>query len=718
MNEDTSPALKRWKSLVAVASPLHDEPTSCGCYVVNSVLRALVRQHVGARSCPLCVSREDLLAIAVHHRLVTSDDAALTAAPAATRRAQAPTSASGKRQRADRAAKIQRRKVTKLITVKCALRSRVRGVADSMMAFYVVRQLQRRVEAYSKRTVNASLAFAGIVKGIFGHRQEEDAMVDDDNDLSWIADVPVPAELFTQTFFRQLLLGTDGATQPSQVVAQYHQAHPQLLLQGHRHLGDRNIYSAGAIQYQTNLKNALREELDGRIKVACRRLGLPTEEGRVVRYRINGWTLPSGFGCCLPQPEAADNAVSVHRRVLGLTGQGKLDDEWLRDDANLPALLRYNVFLNKVYQAADSKLFNIVPVCKVRAHFIRVDTSVLYGVLRDAGAISTHVPWSAFDKLRDVFWPDTFDFRKIKPRGYEFGESITTDGISMCATFEKTTAVVVSSTAAAPTTASSRGGMASSAYEPAPGDIVVGNDPGRINIYYMAGIHDKKIKVAKLTRKQYYTESGCITARANSERWSRGIKHQLDALSAVSPKGTSCEAHERHLGQFEIHKEALWTEYLRPRWARQRLSLYGGKKRVFANFFNRLTHQFAGGRLVVAYGNAKFPSGGAGEQSVPTTRAYKECASRVETYWADEHRTSKVHCRDDSVLQLVATKSCPSRALRGLLINPTLHKFVSRDRNAALNIRRLLFGPRPIILCRGGVMPRLEQAIVMRVKSR
>jgi hypothetical protein len=70
---------------------------------------------------------------------------------------------------------------------------------------------------------------------------------------------------------------------------------------------------------------------------------------------------------------------------------------------------------------------------------------------------------------------------------------------------------------------------------------------------------------------------------------------------------------------------------------------------------------------------SKFASGGAGEQSVPTTRAYKECFS---------FRTSKVDYRDDFVLQLMATRSKPRFRLRGLLFNPTAQRFVSRDLNA------------------------------------
>ena len=50
--------------------------------------------------------------------------------------------------------------------------------------------------------------------------------------------------------------------------------------------------------------------------------------------------------------------------------------------------------------------------------------------------------------------------------------------------------------------------------------------------------------------------------------------------------------------------DTLWNEYLKPRWANQRMRLYGGKKRVFAKFFNGLVSK--GKKTVVAYGAAKF----------------------------------------------------------------------------------------------------------------
>lgn len=270
-----------------------------------------------------------------------------------------------RRSRPDRSSKNQRRKVTKLITIKCALRGRIRYGADPTSRFRIINQLEKRVEAYSKRIVNASLAFSGIVKGIF---KSVDPSQDtfSDEDPSWIADVDVPTDLFSQTFFRQLLLGTVGTTQPIQMIKEYHETHPHLLLAGNRHLGvggiaacrvaaNRNIYSAGAIQYLTNLKNALREELGDRIKVASRRLGLHDNEARVVRYRINGWTVPPRFGCCFPQPRAAEEAVSMHRRMLGLNEQTRINDDWMRNDV---AALRHAPLAQTTFQRCFATMYS------------------------------------------------------------------------------------------------------------------------------------------------------------------------------------------------------------------------------------------------------------------------------------------------------------------------------------------------------------------------
>jgi hypothetical protein len=153
---------------------------------------------------------------------------------------------------------------------------------------------------------------------------------------------------------------------------------------------------------------------------------------------------------------------------------------------------------------------------------------------------------------------------------------------------------------------------------------------------------DGTIKTFSLTRNQYYRDAGIFNARKQSETWNSRIKRVLERMSTVSTKGCSIDAHANFLIMYLRNRSALWNEYTKPRWARQRLRLYGGKKRVFATFFNMVEKELRKVRpdcnIVVAYGSAKFAPGGRGELSVPTSRAYKECASRVGTC-ADRQRS-------------------------------------------------------------------------------
>jgi hypothetical protein len=178
----------------------------------------------------------------------------------------------------------------------------------------------------------------------------------------------------------------------------------------------------------------------------------------------------------------------------------------------------------------------------------------------------------------------------------------------------------------------------------------------------------------------------------------------------------------KHTQYLKVHLEtepALFEEHFKRRWAAQRLRLYGGKKRVFAQFFNNISKSGdVSKNIVVAYGAAKFAPGGKGEVSVPTDRAFKECSYRFPTIAVDEFRTSKVSVEDNTLLHQVrlrrykGSKDGKKGVLRGLLWSTTTNKFVNRDRNAALNILRLSILPkRPAIFDRSKVSARLQQRV-------
>ena len=612
------------------------------------------------------------------------------------------TSASSKvkHTRSDRSEKLKTRHTLQLTVVKSALLRYVKG--SKLFALAVVNAIQDRVSVVSRRTVDMSIACDGIVKEWF-HGQADVNNVGLDN-------------LFEQTFFRQLMIGVDDAIAPDQRVAGYHLRHPELAPSAERHLGDRNLYSSAAKRYETNFKNALRFDAERRIGTFVKRFAklhhLTSTESFTMLYGLCGWRLPPRTdNGALPMRREVFDAIQEHRRVLGLGDNGEFNKRWLRSVACLEPLLRYNVLLNRFYELNGLKLFNVVPICTIKSHFITIDTYVLYGILREIGFIECNE--AAFVETKEASWNALFRISQLQGRDCIFGCSIDTDGISMCTHFERPKEV--------PLEGSNRD-VEAAQYTAEPNDVVIGCDPGRINIYYMATLlPDGTIKTFVLTRRQYYHDSGIFNATKHTNTWNLGIKTHLEALSTVSSKGISLHNHVAYLAVYVQHRDALWTEYTRPRWARQRLSLYGGKKRTFSNFFNNLQRVLRKAvpncNIVVAYGAAKFAPGGRGELSVPTSRAYKECVTRVSTKVTAEFRSSKVDYKDDSVLQQIAVRGSGDFALRGLLWNPGEKEFISRDLNAAMNIRRnLLF--RPAILNRRLATAKLVQSIVKRIKPR
>jgi hypothetical protein len=274
---------------------------------------------------------------------------------------------------------------------------------------------------------------------------------------------------------------------------------------------------------------------------------------------------------------------------------------------------------------------------------------------------------------------------------------------------------------------------------------VLAVDPGNSNIYtviekYWDAEGRRHVKEYKFTRGRYYHDAGIDRARDAAERWAFGIRESLQAMSRVSTKGVDVLDHDAYEDAFEVHGDALSAEYTKPRWARERLSLYGGKKRAYARFFNEI-EAFARQRgdvrpVKLLYGSAKFCANVHGAALTPTTQAYREMVRRFPDVRAiPEFRTTRTDSVTDTLLKGIAVrrlneprelqawkefvrrkKKSALRALatlRGLLwcgsTIDTRGKFVDRDVNAAINIWRCGTGPRPPALCRGPDLPRLPR---------
>jgi hypothetical protein len=577
-----------------------------------------------------------------------------------------------KRSRPDIAEKKKARKDNQETVVKCSLNRLLLGDAKDSIADAI----KGRVQSCSHRYFKASIALNLLVRQLFDGKDD-------------VQSVNVP-EFWDTTFVRQLMLGTASARAKEPLITSLFENYQSLLSTTDRHLGDRNIYSFAAIKLATNIKNHLRVNLERLLKKYF--------------YDFSGLDKDLASDCikylCKWTKKTIDDKKALHHLqiVQTILDTATISASFIKSDSKLANILRFFVFMNRMMEKAKLPLYNILPICKIKSHFITIDTSVFKGILQEVNILKDHE-----DDVLDIeLWESIFDIPKIKGKAKEFTRTIDTDGYAINVHFTKRKDEKMKNVVHDPKTMDFKGKR------------VLGVDPGRSNVYTIAeDIGGGMYKKYTLTRKQFYTESGINKANKLSEKWNQGIKKELALLSEHSPKSASLIVFEKYIKALLSIEKKLWKEYTKSRWQEQRFRLYGGKKRVFARFFNKLGDPK---NTVLAYGSAKFAPGGKNEVAVPVGRAYQEATYRFETVLVDEFRTSKVNWKTLDVLDQVITKKKDKLIpIRGLLwcssTNEFKGKFVDRDLNAAINILRCVMLPRPRILDRKYTTGKIVQRI-------
>lgn len=569
--------------------------------------------------------------------------------------------------RTDRSLKLKERKNKEQRVVKCYLRSLIiNNKKDD-----IVDAINQRVLAFSKRQVIASIGLNFLIKELFHNVP-----------LESLKDVQIP-EILEVTFIRQLLLGTQETIKTSQEIVELYKRHPYLQQKINdlpRHLGDRNIYSSGAIKFSTNVWNHFWTTFKKRMYrfLEC----LEKDYRSAVLFYLMNWEMT---------PEKKQILESLPKDILtlielqkGILGTEQIDEKWLKDKNNINILIRYNIFISRFI---SEKQFNIIPMSKTKCHYIAIDTSTLYGVLKELNIIKCN--FENFESLKAEQWQSIINTSKLEGKNNVFTNTIETDGFAVSVHFE-------------------RPKKEKNAFKELDSSKVEywGCDPGRTNIYFMTKKNeDGSFKSLKLSRNQYYKESGILKAREQSNRW-QNTDHMKDIkLSLFSPKGYVLETFIDYVKYYLVQWNTLWMEYGSNKWSNQKMKLYGGKKRVFSSFFEKMKNPEK--ITVVGYGSSKFNPSGKNEVAVPTTSAYKECINRFITIPVDEFRTTKIYHGDSKTILQGVKMNGKRNWVRGLLwyssTIDSLNKFINRDLNASINILNCLLNPtdvRPPMLSR------------------
>ncbi|KAJ9528063.1 hypothetical protein QJQ45_005671 [Haematococcus lacustris] len=297
------------------------------------------------------------------------------------------------------------------------------------------------------------------------------------------------------------------------------------------------------------------------------------------------------------------------------------------------------------------------------------------------------------EPARSHHWNRWFSTGKLANQGFEFERTVETDGVCVCVHYTRPLPTppapppVAGPSSSNSSPAAAPGAVAVAAHElglPRIGkglaeqrDIVfdpatqigVGIDPGVTQAVSAAsGVWDPttgqlladQLRRWKLTKGQVKHASGLNNARRATERWLAPIKPHLQHLAAASSAGTSLEANLKHITITLATWDAVWEVYLDPKWAEQRLRLYGAQDRALEQFFKklRLEEDMAevsmerhgrAKQLVAFFGAAGIGTGGGwGAGAVLRACCKVVCRPRGtdqrrgRVVLVDEHRTSRV----------------------------------------------------------------------------
>jgi len=390
-----------------------------------------------------------------------------------------------------------------------------------------------------------------------------------------------------------------------------------------------------------------------------------------IRHLINGWVDGKSYNM---SPKTVD-MINFHRKLLRLKQGEYVCDRWVKN--NYERIIVYYHVLSMYLIKHGQKGILTAPMNKIKMSFIHIDNRVFYSLLNKMS--DDKISLSDFEEDKDIYWNSIFDTSKFLTKNQKqicnFSYCVQTDGVSLCIHYRRPKKDIIDK---------------KDSYIPNKNstDRIIGQDPGRCIIFSGSEqLENGTWKKYILTKRKFYQESGINDCNKDSRRWNKNVKSINDSLSLTNTRST--------IGNFikytkiiKSNWKSLWKEYSDKKWAKNRLKLYSGKKRVYDKFFNSLKDK-SGRKIIIAYGDAGFKSSSKHELSAPTTKVLSTAKKHFKVVMIDEFKTTQVHYETGIRLsKIINITDDVKKSVRGLLwCRSTIgSKFVSRDLNASKNM--------------------------------
>jgi hypothetical protein len=306
-------------------------------------------------------------------------------------------------------------------------------------------------------------------------------------------------------------------------------------------------------------------------------------------------------------------------------------------------------------------------------------------------------------QYKEIVWSVFFkDHKVLKQKSYTFNHYIQTDGVSVSLTFVKTEVrrnakgrVLVPKQKKDEKEFFHVDELSDEQLEGLKDKTIVGVDPGKYNLVYLTD----GVKVGKKIRHLRYTAFGrrneMLTRKSQRATMKMKDRENISQKEANFGKDhCSKTMNPDKFKEYLKHKNKLDAQlckfYGRKVFRKMRFRSYSYGNRSMDKFVHNIKTTF-GENIVIAYGDWKRST--QMKHFVPTKGIglLRRIAKRFETVLVDEFRTSKLCCICSNVLsnkeyRCLLCKECRSESGR----SESGHiKFLTRDLNSAMNIRRL-----------------------------
>ena len=361
--------------------------------------------------------------------------------------------------------------------------------------------------------------------------------------------------------------------------------------------------------------------------------------------------------------------------------------------------LPYSFYMNDVLEKMGCKLFQPLSLrTSIVPHYITIDTASLMNFFAAKGDKGKWLQRVTHNQER--FWNTLFnlDKRVFRQKGYKFNYTLQTDGVAVSLLFvhehysgKKDCTNCITGERPTPPYIQTFDGYRCQALE---GRKVVGVDPGKFNIVYMSDGNNKLRYTAYQRRTETMTKRNQRILQ--TEKTKDNIIERETELSHHNSKTVDVDAFTKYVHAKNKLNADLWNFYGKVVHRKMKWRHFVYTQRSEDRFLGRMRDLY-GEDALVAYGDWNRTT--QMRHFVPTKGVgMRRLISRhFDTVLINEFRTSKLCCNCEKELSYVKIEQEGSKKkLFRCLVCEECERyeskkrvFLTRDLNAALNIRRL-----------------------------